>query len=154
MKTDEFSRIDKSIEINTPPERVWHALTDAASLSAWFQVEIEGEIAVGNQVWMTTTQPDMPPQRFAVYFVEMIPTRRLVWQWYPGSVDPAVDYAREPRTTVTFTLEASPLGTLLHVAETGFDQISLERRAKVYGDNSHGWPVVLVWLKQHVEKPA
>jgi hypothetical protein len=52
---------------------------------------------------------------------------------------------------VTFTLEPSAKGTRLSVAETGFDQISLARRAKVYEDNSQGWTEVLVWIRKHVE---
>jgi uncharacterized protein YndB with AHSA1/START domain len=100
---------------------------------------------------MTTVHPQHAGQRFRVRFVEMTPPRRFVWQWHPGAVDPSVDYSREPRTTVTFTLEPSGDGTRLSVAETGFDQISLARRAKVYGDNSQGWTEVLGWLRQHVE---
>jgi uncharacterized protein YndB with AHSA1/START domain len=41
-------RIDRTIEIKAPPERVWRALTSAAELSAWFEVKIEGEITPGN----------------------------------------------------------------------------------------------------------
>jgi uncharacterized protein YndB with AHSA1/START domain len=62
-----------------------------------------------------------------------------------------VDYSREPRTTVTFTLEPSPRGTLLTVSETGFDRIALERRTKVYKDNTQGWAEVTVWLQKYVE---
>ena len=75
-----------------------------------------------------------------------------MWEWHPGAVDPNVDYAREPRTTVTFTLEPSERGTRLSVSETGFDAVSLARRAKVYTDNSQGWAEVLVWLQTYVEK--
>ena len=82
---------------------------------------------------------------------ELAPPRRFVWQWYPGAVDASVDYSREPRTTVTFTLEPSGAGTRLVLAETGFDEISLTRRAKVYGDNSQGWTEVLGWLQQYAE---
>jgi hypothetical protein len=39
----------------------------------------------------------------------------------------------------------------LSVSETGFDQISLLRRAKVYGDNTQGWATVVVWLQKYVE---
>jgi uncharacterized protein YndB with AHSA1/START domain len=66
-------------------------------------------------------------------------------------VEPDVDYSREPRTTVTFTLEPSEGGTRLTVSETGFDRISLARRAKVYQDNTQGWAEVLVWLQRYVE---
>ena len=151
MTITELSRIDKTIEIKAPPERVWRALTSAAELSAWFQVTIEGEIAPSNEVWMTSVHAHHTGQRFRVRFVEMTPPRRFVWQWHPGEVDPAVDYSREPRTTVTFTLEPSKAGTRLSVAETGFDQVSLARRAKVHGDNSQGWTEVLVWLQRYVE---
>jgi len=146
-----IDRIDKSIEIEAPAERVFRALTDARELSAWFQVSIEGEIAVGSEVWMTSVHPGHVGQRFRVQFIEMTPPRRVVWRWHPGEVDPAVDYSREPRTTVTFTLEPTARGTRLSLSETGFDEISLARRAKVHGDNDQGWTEVLVWLRNHVQ---
>jgi uncharacterized protein YndB with AHSA1/START domain len=152
MTAAELTRIDRSIDIAAPPERVWRALTSAPELSAWFQVEIEGEIAAGNEVWMTSVHQQHTGQRFLVRFVEMTPPIRCVWEWHPGEVDSKIDYATEPRTTVTFTLERTPNGTRLSVAETGFDAISLARRAKVYQDNSQGWTEVLVWLKSYVEK--
>jgi uncharacterized protein YndB with AHSA1/START domain len=151
MTEAEMSRIDRTIEIRAPPERVWQALTSSAELSAWFQVTIEGEIAPGNEVWMTSVHAQHSGTRFRVKFVELTPPVRFVWQWHPGAVDPNVDYSLEPRTTVTFTLEPCEAGTRLSVAETGFDGLSLARRAKVYGDNSQGWTEVLVWLQRYVE---
>jgi uncharacterized protein YndB with AHSA1/START domain len=146
MTIAELSRIDRTIEIKAPPERVWRALTNAKELSAWFQVTIEGDIVAGEEVWM-----QHKGQRFRVLFVELTPPTRLVWQWHPGAVDPNVDYSRELRTTVTFTLEPSESGTRLSVAETGFNEISLARRSKVYGDNNQGWAEVLLWLLKYVE---
>ena len=61
----------------------------------------------GNEVWMTSVHPGHAGQRFRVRFVEMTPPERFAWQWHPGAVDPAVDYSKEPRTTVTFTLKPS-----------------------------------------------
>jgi uncharacterized protein YndB with AHSA1/START domain len=151
MTVAELSRIDRTIQIKAPPERVWRALTSAAELSAWFQVMIEGEITSGSEVWMTSVHAEHSGQRFRVRFLEMTPPRRFVWQWHPGAVDASVDYLGEPRTTVTFTLEPSEGGTRLSVAETGFDAILLARRAKVYGDNSQGWTEVLGWLQRYVE---
>ena len=151
MTVADLGRIDRSIEIQAPPERVWSALTNATELGTWFQVTIEGEITAGAELWMTTTHPQHAGQRFLVRIVEMTPPERLVWRWHPGEVDPAIDYSQQPLTTVTFTLEPSGPGTRLSVAETGFDEISLARRAKVYGDNSQGWTEVLVWLQSYVE---
>jgi uncharacterized protein YndB with AHSA1/START domain len=146
MTIADLSRIDRTIEIKAPPERVWRALTNAKELSVWFQVTIEGDIVAGEEVWM-----QHKGQRFRVRFVELTPPTRFVWQWHPGAVDPNVDYSREPRTTVTFTLEPSASGTRLSVAETGFNEISLARRSKVYGDNNQGWAEVLLWLLKYVE---
>jgi uncharacterized protein YndB with AHSA1/START domain len=151
MTIAQTSRIDRSITIDAPPERVWRALVDAGELAAWFQVRIEGDIAPGTEIWMTSVLPGHAGQRFRVRVASMVPPRELVWQWHPGEVDPAVDYAREPRTTVTFTLEPSGGGTRLTVSETGFDAIALGRRARVYEDNRQGWAEVLVWLQRHVE---
>jgi hypothetical protein len=52
---------------------------------------------------------------------------------------------------VTFDLERSGRGTRLSLSETGFDEIALARRSKVYSDNSQGWTEVLVWLQKYVE---
>ena len=79
MSIGELSRIDRAIEIQAPPDRVFRALTDAAELSAWFQVSIEGTIAQGSEVWMTSVHPGHVGQRFRVRFVELTPPRRLVW---------------------------------------------------------------------------
>lgn len=151
MTTAAESRIDRTIEIAAPPDRVWRALTNAEELSAWFQVRIEGAIEPDSELWMTSQHAQYTGQRFWVRVVAMVPPHRLVWQWHPGEVDPSVDYSREPRTTVTFTLEPSETGTRVTVSETGFDAISLARRAKVYEDNAQGWAEVLVWLQRYVE---
>jgi uncharacterized protein YndB with AHSA1/START domain len=151
MTIDELSRIDRTIEVNAPPDRVWRALTTAKDLATWFRVTIEGEIAPGAEVWMTSLMPGYEGQRFAVRITEMTPPHRFVWQWHPGAAEPGFDYSHEPRTTVTFTLEPSGRGTRLSVSETGFNEISLARRAKVFADNSGGWTEVIVWIQQYAE---
>ncbi|HXW05193.1 MAG TPA: SRPBCC domain-containing protein, partial [Vicinamibacterales bacterium] len=104
MTVAETNRIDRSIDIEASPDRVWRALTDPGELSTWFKVIIEGELIEGGEVWMTSVHPEHHGVRFSVRIVEMRPPSRLVWAWHPGNVDSAVDYSKEPRTTVTFTL--------------------------------------------------
>ncbi|MGQ0734000.1 MAG: SRPBCC family protein [Acidobacteriota bacterium] len=151
INVDDLSRIDRSIEIGAPPDRVWRALTSPEELGAWFRVTIEGDLLPGHAVWMTSRQPGYEGVRFEVRIVEMTRPSRVVWEWHPGAVDPAIDYSKEPCTTVTFTLEPSAGGTRLTVSETGFDRIPLARRAKAHHDNTGGWTEVVVWLKQHAE---
>ena len=149
----ETGRIDRTIEIDAPPQRVWQALTDPRELSAWFQVIIDGTIAPGSEVQMTSTHAGYEGQRFKVWFVELTPPKRLVWQWHPGEVEATIDYSREARTTVTFVLEPSGSGTRVILSETGFDEIAIARRAKVFADNSQGWSEVLTWLQRHAQAP-
>jgi uncharacterized protein YndB with AHSA1/START domain len=152
MTVVDLSRIDRTIEIAAPPDRVWRALTNVKELSAWFQVEIEGDVAPNTEVWMISKHAGYEGQRFRVKFTEITPPHRLAWQWHPGEMDASVDYSREPRTTVTFTLEPSGRGTRVKVSETGFDEIALARREKVYKDNRQGWAEVLGWLRTYAEK--
>jgi uncharacterized protein YndB with AHSA1/START domain len=151
MVIDELSRIDRSIEVNAPPDKVWRVLTTAKDLATWFKVTVDGDIAPGAEIWMTSRYPGHEGKRFAVRITEMTPPRRFAWQWHPGAVDPSVDYSREPWTTVTFTLEPAGKGTRLSVSETGFTEISLARRAKVYADNTQGWTEVIVWIQKYAE---
>ncbi len=88
MTVDDLSRIDRTIEVNAPPDKVWRALTTAKDLSTWFKVTVEGDIAPGAEVWMTSRYPGHEGTRFVVRITEMTPPRRFVWQWHPGAVDP------------------------------------------------------------------
>jgi hypothetical protein len=53
------TNISTTIEIAATPEHVWAVRTDFASYPAWNPVfcEASGELAVGNQPTLTTTQP-------------------------------------------------------------------------------------------------
>ena len=145
------NRIDRTIEVKAPPDRVWRVLTTARDLGTWFRMSVEGEIAQGADVWMTSTSPGYEGIRFVMRITELTPPRRFVWQWHPGAIDPAVDYSKEPWTTVTFTLEPSGTGTLLSMSETGFNELSLARRAKAYADNTQGWNEVMKWIQEYAE---
>lgn len=150
MSVIDLTRIDRTIDINAAPDRVYRALTDAGEVAQWFRMKVDGPLVEGKETWMTTG-PEHGSQRFVVKVVKQIPSRAVVWQWHPGAIDPDFDYAAEPMTTVTFSLEPTPAGTRLTVSETGFDLLTLERRAKAHADNTQGWTEVTVWLKDYVE---
>lgn len=145
-------RIDRVIELAATPERVWAALTTPDEIAAWFRVAVEGPLTLGSEVWMTVTGAKSAGKRFRIRVVEMDAPRRFAWEWHPGAIDPSVDYSREARTRVTFTLEPTARGTRLTLSETGFTNVSLARRALVYKDNTQGWTQVLAWFQDHVEK--
>jgi hypothetical protein len=66
-------------------------------------------------------------------------------------VDPAVDYAKEQPTLVTFTLKDAPgNGTLLTVVESGFDNVPPHRRLEAFRMHEGGWEVQLGNIDRHV----
>jgi uncharacterized protein YndB with AHSA1/START domain len=145
-----LASIEKQTFLRAPRARVWRALTNAQEFANWFGVEIEGSFAPGARVEMTSTIPGYEGQRFFVIVERMDAEHTFSWRWHPGAQDPNVDYEKEPMTVVTFTLEESEGGTTLTVVETGFDQIALERRARVYEDNVNGWEQQLIAIGKHV----
>jgi uncharacterized protein YndB with AHSA1/START domain len=61
-----------------------------------------------------------------------------------------VDYSKEPRTLVTFTLEDAPGGTRLTVVESGFDAVPAARRAEALRMNAQGWEAQMKNVERHV----
>jgi uncharacterized protein YndB with AHSA1/START domain len=77
------------------------------------------------------------------------PPRHLSFRWLPGeSPDTSGD---APTTLVAFDIQATQAGTLLTITETGFDQIPLEQRAKVFADNDGGWAIQCRLIAQYVD---
>jgi uncharacterized protein YndB with AHSA1/START domain len=143
-------RIEKRVVLNAPLERVWRAISDARAFGTWFGVQFDGAFAphtrLTGRIAPTQVDPEVaelqqPYAGIACEFhIERIePMRLLSFRWHPGAVDPKVDYSREPTTLVEFRLEPAAEGTRLTIIESGFDGISLERRAKVFAGNEAGW---------------
>jgi uncharacterized protein YndB with AHSA1/START domain len=129
---------------------VWRALTTPVEFAAWFGVHIdEGRFEPGTQVRMTSSHPSCAGEVFSVWIDRVEPEQLFSWRWHPGMVRPEVDYDREPKTTVTFLLEESDGQTTVTVGESGFDEISLTRRASVFGENETGWAEQLENLKRY-----
>jgi uncharacterized protein YndB with AHSA1/START domain len=139
--TSSTDRIEEQVLLHAPRARVWRALTNADELGAWFGVNLTGAtIAPGADVLGRFTIPGHEHVIFDVTIDEMVPEQRFAWRWHPSATEPGVDYAAEPRTLVTFTLEDTPEGgTLLRVVESGFDALSPTRRAVALPGNTRGW---------------
>lgn len=118
--------VEKVLELDAAPERVWRALTDPAELAAWFPDRVD-DLEGGEEGWFVWDAHG----RYAMRVVEADPPRRLVWNW-ARKAETALDAG--PTTTVEWTLEGLPSGgTRLHLRESGFT--TPEARA----DNDAGW---------------
>jgi hypothetical protein len=80
-------------------------------------------------------------------------TERLFSFRWTHPVEPGGDSSSPPSTLVVFMLEERKDGVLLTVAESGFEQIPLDRRAKMFADNEQGWAIQMrlieAYLAQH-----
>ena len=143
-------RIEKQVLLRAPLARVWHAVSDAEQFGTWFGVKFDGPFVPGTTLTgrITPTQVDPEvaksqepyagkPFEWTVERVE--PMRLIAFRWHPFAVEPGVDYSQEATTLVVFELEEADASTKLTISESGFDRIPLERRAKAFAANEHGW---------------
>jgi uncharacterized protein YndB with AHSA1/START domain len=145
INTPAADRIEDQVRLPQPPTRVWRALTNPAELGAWFGADLTGAtIAPGSRVRGRFTIPGHEDRMFEATIEEMEPERRFAWRWHPGAPDPSADLSAEPLTLVTFTLErTSDGGTLLRVAESGFEALAAARRTEALQGNTKGWTTQL-----------
>lgn len=145
-------RIERSILINAPRERVWRALSNAEEFGAWFGADLAGQqFAPGKRVRGEISHVIRGHEH--VFFDALIeriePQDVMAFSWHPYAVDAAIDYTQEQPTLVTFTLKDASDGTLLTVVESGFDKVPAHRRREAFEMNSGGWEAQLKNIARH-----
>ena len=158
-----MDRIDKTVVLRAPLERVWRAISDSKEFGVWFGVELDGPFVAGKPIvgHIVPTQVDaevaklQEPHRGARFeiTVEAIePMKLFSFRWHPFAIDPKVDYSKEPMTLVEFRLSPEGDGTRLDITESGFDRVPLERRAKAFAANEGGWEHQSKLLEKYVSR--
>lgn len=145
-------RIEKSIELDAPVERVWRALTDATEFGAWFRVKLDGPFVAGETSRGRITYPGYEHLPWEAKVVAMERPHVFAFEWHPYAVDPDADYSQEPRTLVEFRLEPVLAGTRLTVTESGFDRVPEQRREEAMRMNDGGWAEQVENIRAHVER--
>jgi uncharacterized protein YndB with AHSA1/START domain len=145
-------RIEKTVEMDAPIERVWRALTDHAEFGEWFRVKLDGPFVPGEVSTGHITYPGYEHVKWHAKVKAMEAPRRFSFTWHPYAVDPDVDYSQEPPTLVEFRLEATAKGTRLTVTESGFDALPPHRRPDALRMNEGGWAEQMRNIKAHVER--
>ncbi len=151
MSDDIPRTIEKRITLRAPRSRVWRALTNIEEFCAWFGVaKWEGTFEPGARVRMVMRPEVAGDDDYFIFVEEMRAESLFSWRWHPGMKDPAADYSAEPTTLVVFELKDVTGGTEVVITESGFNQLSLTRRAKVYRENVGGWNEQAVALDRYV----
>ncbi len=132
-------RIEKSVDLKAPVERVWRALTDHNEFGAWFRVKLEDPFVPGEVSRGRITYPGYEHVVWEARITRMDEPKYFSFTWHPYAVDPDVDYSGETPTLVEFRLEPTASGTRLTVTESGFDKIPAHRRPDALRMNDGGW---------------
>ena len=147
-------RIEKRIELKAPVSRVWRALTDYREFGEWFQVKLDGPFVEGQVSRGQVTYPGYEHLKWEAVVQKIEPERLFSFTWHPYGIDPNVDYSKETPTLVEFRLEETASGTLLSVAESGFEKIPEHRRFEAFRMNDGGWAQQMKNIESHVaQKP-
>ena len=136
-------RIERTVQVAHPPQKVWAALTTAEGLGAWFGDEAAIDLRPGGAArmrWASGVTVQMRVER-----VEEPTVFGFTWQIYGLPED-------DPRRTyVEFTLEPAGTGTRLTVVESGFAQLPEDAHRQAYDGNTEGWAKELGELAAYLD---
>src|SRR3954452_15027814 len=154
MSNSSTDRIEKQVELNAPPARVWRALTDHREFGQWFRVNLTSPFAPGKTTRGNITHPGYEHVTMEVLVEKMEPERLFSFRRHPYAIAPKADYSKEPTTLVEFRLHKIDRGTLLTVTESGFDALPPSRRDLAFRMNSGGWKQQVKNIATHVSKAS
>lgn len=136
-------RIERTVEIAAPIEKVWTALTTAEGLASWFGDEATIDLRPGGMARMRWASG--PTAEMRVERVEEPRVFGYTWHVYGLPDD-------DPRRTyVEFTLEPMGTGTRLTVVESGFAQLPADAHDTAFGGNAKGWASELAELVSYLD---
>ena len=84
--TEPTDRIERSVHIKAPIERVWRAVSNAEEFGGWFRVDLRGKAFVaGQRTKGQITYPGYEHLVFDVLVERIEPPRTISWRCAPGT---------------------------------------------------------------------
>ena len=140
-------RIERTIDLAQPPQRVWEALTSAEGLGGWFGDHATVDLRPGGTA---SVEWDDEEYKATLTISVVEPPTRFAWTWAIQGL-----LATDPRRTyVEFTLVPTGGGTRLTVVESGFAQRPDELLDTAYRGNTEGWRKELAELADYLVHAA
>ena len=152
---------------------MWQAIANAKEFGRWFGIDLEGDFVVGKPIvgafnvelneaaileyqkklGLPPSKVKLPEKSIVFCTVERIePETYFSFRWIPYGIDADIDPETEPMTLVEFRLEKAAEGTLLTIAESGFERVPAHRRQRAFRMNEGGWAAQAENIRNYVEK--
>jgi uncharacterized protein YndB with AHSA1/START domain len=145
-------RIEKSIDLAAPIERVWRAVTDHQQFGEWFKVRLDGPFVVGAVSTGQITYPGYEHLKWVARVDVMDENRRFAFSWRPFNDDENIATANDCETQVEFLFTPIESGTRLVISESGFSALpDDERRLEAFRSNASGWEQQAENIRSYVE---
>lgn len=145
-------KVEKSIALNAPIERVWRALTNHEAFGIWFRVKLDAPFMPGAVSRGRITYPGYENLTWEATVQRMDRPSLFSFTWHPYAIDPETDYSAETPTLVEFRLEPTSDGTLLTVSESGFSRLPPHRYCDAIRSNEGGWEEQMRNIRAYVER--
>ncbi len=143
-------RIERTMVLPAPRQRVWEAITKPEQLAHWFGVVSDMDFRVGGAIHFTWKNEPCP----YTGRIEVIEEpHRFAFRWPSYAVGhPNVTFATAPSTLVEITLEDQAEGTQLTLVESGFASLPQPiPPGEAYQDNQRGWQACLSALHAYLQ---
>jgi len=139
------AKIEKSVFLKAPRQRVWEFLTDKDCLGRWFHPADRTLDTAGPYAFMKSV--DEPDTKLCWgEVVEAVAPQRLVYTF-------THKWLSEHPTRVTWTLETVASGTLLKLVHDGFEAAPVDV-FEALCDHDAGWDEHFVKLRERAAEPA
>ncbi|MEZ4224791.1 MAG: SRPBCC domain-containing protein [Polyangiaceae bacterium] len=126
------------IELAHPPEKVWRALTDPELLTQWLLPVVEHQFHEGGEFRLQAPVQPGWDGSVSCRYLEIEAPSKLRWAWVVGELD----------TIVSVTLTATPSGTRMTLAQSGFKP----HQKQNFGGARYGWKMMSGRLGELLEK--
>jgi uncharacterized protein YndB with AHSA1/START domain len=147
-------RVERTVHIAAPPERVWDVLTKPEHIGHWFGTGTPATVDLRPDGVMVLA-PAGPGERYLARVVTVDPPRYLAYRWASAYPDVLADETNS--TLVEFHVAADGAMTRLTVCESGFASLTVPAGRENFASHeshSRGWTEVMQGIVDYIDKGA
>ncbi len=134
-------QIEKEIDVNTSPMKVWEALSNPMLLAKWWQEGMKLEPKVGGEFYEPWKDANGSAQLATGIVEAVIPQKYLQFSWVEKP------WEANQKTVCSFELTEIQSMTRLSLIHSGWDRFPAERAATLKNGFEAGWDAILNNLK-------